>query len=680
MKDEFGYSMIYEILLNLREEFHRYGRIDDSNAKLDEIIKLICISFSLAKRDIKFDLEYVKNKSKQIFDGDVCIAKALRYIFSEECQNHMFYNDDKTNIFGANRKLNIQPTEDEFASVLIKEIQKIDFIMLLKTKKYSDFDLVNECFGHFVRENFRNNKEDAQYMTPYEVTTSILEIVFEDMRNDKYLDYNTLKGFKVMDPSCGVGTLLIESSKFFTKYIEKLEIPFIEKENLITNFRKNGVIGQDKVDRMVRLSKINMLLLGGNMSNIFSGNSIIGDSALRKYNQKVDMIFTNPPFGAEYQITELEMDDYPLLKKMDTSFNMISSELLLLDKCIGMLKDDGYLVIILPDSVFSAKGINEIYRKLLLESTEIRGIIDLPDLTFAQAGTRTKTSILYLRKSKKPKDKLIFMATCNDLGYVVKEKVGVPIKISKGKNQMPTIANMIITNRKTSGVICQEPSITCITKEQLIGNVFKASFYSANRFNALNNMQDMISCGYKLHKLSEVVEFVTSKRKLYTVNENVKHISVLHINSDCTINFREVEKYNPVSKGRVCKEGDLIFSKINPRIPRMAVIPKRKYDIVCSSEFEIMRPKGKYDIYSICFLLRTKNVAMQIENLTSGTSSSHSRIKREQLQNILIPIPVSKETQDKFNEINKKFKQSVDLRYKADTIMMKQLNYLESIF
>ena len=33
-------DMIYEILLNLREEFHSNGRIDDSNAKLDEIIKI----------------------------------------------------------------------------------------------------------------------------------------------------------------------------------------------------------------------------------------------------------------------------------------------------------------------------------------------------------------------------------------------------------------------------------------------------------------------------------------------------------------------------------------------------------------------------------------------------------------------------------------------------------------
>ena len=40
-----NYKLFYEILLNLREAFHSYGRIDDSNSKLDEIIKMIMLSY-----------------------------------------------------------------------------------------------------------------------------------------------------------------------------------------------------------------------------------------------------------------------------------------------------------------------------------------------------------------------------------------------------------------------------------------------------------------------------------------------------------------------------------------------------------------------------------------------------------------------------------------------------------
>ena len=59
------------------------------------------------------------------------------------------------------------------------------------------------------------------------------------------------------------------------------------------------MIGQDKVERMVRLSKINALLLGCNISNINIGNSIIGNSKINSHIGSVNMIFTNPPFGAE---------------------------------------------------------------------------------------------------------------------------------------------------------------------------------------------------------------------------------------------------------------------------------------------------------------------------------------------------------------------------------------------
>ena len=162
-----SYSMFYDILLNLREYYHSHGRIDDSNAKLDEITKLIAISFSMAKRGEKLSLNYVRKVAKDNYGDAEKVADAIRFIFEEEVQNELFNNDDGTNIFGANASLNIQPTENSLAEKVISEIEKIDFLNLLKTKQYQDFDLINECFGHFVRENFRNNKEDAQYMTPF---------------------------------------------------------------------------------------------------------------------------------------------------------------------------------------------------------------------------------------------------------------------------------------------------------------------------------------------------------------------------------------------------------------------------------------------------------------------------------------------------------------------------------
>ena len=562
----------------------------------------------------------------------------------------MFFNEDGTNIFGSNPSLVLQPTENEFAEKLVSEIEKIDFIHLLKNHKYSDFDIINECFGHFVRENFRNNKEDAQYMTPYEISETVLDIIFNDMENDGYFTEEVLSNFTIMDPTCGVGTLLIESANHFSRYLEKKKNNCGNRNRYIEHFRNKGMIGQDKVDRMVRLSKINALLLGCNISNINSGNSIVGDSSINDYLGKVDLIFTNPPFGAEYGVDQLNLCEYPILNSIEISTTNIDSELLMLDKSIALLKENGYLAIVLPDSVFASKGTNSLYRDAILQQVYIRGVIELPSVTFAQAGTRTNTCILYL-----------------------------PVKISKGKNEMLDIAKALTEKRTDKKIILQNPSVTQITSLDLTENIIKPSFYAAERFVTVDNITKGIRDGYAIKKLSDIAEFVTTSRKGFMVSESIKHISVLHVNSNSTINFNEVEQFVPVSKGRKVEAGDLIFSKLNPRIPRMAVVPKKEYDLVCSNEFEIIRPMGDIDAYMLCFLLKTSNVMVQIESMTSGTSSSHSRIKREQLGEILLPVPVSDDEKKRCKELGEKLKKAVEEIYQGESIISEQQKYLTKL-
>ena len=679
MNNGVSYSMFYEILLNLREYFHSYGRIDDSNAKLDEIVKMISINYEMATKGQKFSLAYIRKVAKQVTGDEKNVAAGLINVFEKEASNSMFFNEDGTNIFGSNPSLVLQPTENEFAEKLISEIEKIDFIHLLKNHKYSDFDIINECFGHFVRENFRNNKEDAQYMTPYEISEPVLDIIFNDMENDGYFTEEILGDFTIMDPTCGVGTLLIESANHFTRYLEKKKINCNNRNKYIERFRNKGMIGQDKVDRMVRLSKINALLLGCNISNINSGNSIVGNSNINDYLGKVDLIFTNPPFGAEYEVNQLNLCEYPMLNSMEISANSVDSELLMLDKSIALLKENGYLAIVLPDSVFASKGTNSLYRDALLKHVYIRGVIELPSVTFAQAGTRTNTCILYLQKKKAVNEDRIFMALCEDLGYIVKEKMGVPVKISKGKNEMLDIAKALIENRTDKRIILQKPSVTQITPLDLTENVIKPSFYAAERFVTVENIMKSISDGYVIKRLSDVAEFVTTSRKGFMVSESVKHISVLHVNSNSTINFNEVEHFVPVSKGRKVEPGDLIFSKLNPRIPRMAVVPEKKYDLVCSNEFEIIKPTGDIDAYMLCFLLKTSNVMVQIESMTSGTSSSHSRIKREQLREILLPVPVADDKKKICRELGEKIKMAINEIYQGENIISEQQKYLSEL-
>ena len=256
--------------------------------------------------------------------------------------------------------------------------------------------------------------------------------------------------------------------------------------------------------------------------------------------------------------------------------------------------------------------------------------------------------------------------------------MGVPVKISKGQNQMEIIANALVSDKRRADIVLETPSITNICIEDLTDNILKPGFYSAERIQTIEKLLNS-SADIEIKKLSELVDFVTKSRKGFMVSDSIRHISVLHINADCTINFDEVERFEPISKGRSCQEGDLIFAKLNPRIPRMAVVPRRKYEMVCSNEFEIMRTKGEVDVHTLCFLLRTENVKNQIENLTSGTSSSHSRIKQEQLAEIMIPVPKSKKKKEEYKQANEQIKKSIEMIYEAENNIGNQLKLLSKI-
>lgn len=674
-----NYKLFYEILLNLREAFHSYGRIDDSNTKLDEIIKLIMLSYYYAINGRRFSLELVRQTAVSQFGDEDQIAPTLRMLFEEAAEAPIYRNIDGTSIFGANATLNIQPSENVFAEKLVSEIEKIDFLNLIKDSQISNFDIINECFGHFVRENFRNNKEDAQYMTPAEIAIPVLEMIFSDFQKEHYFEKTDYESFAIMDPTCGVGTLLIEASRQYVRYIGKLNLPEEKKNALITRFLEIGMIGQDKVDRMVRLSKINTLLMGGNSGNIFIGNSISEHTEIDKLKEQVDLIFTNPPFGAEYNYGDLLQEDFELLDQLNCQTGNICSELLMLLKCLSLLKANGKLAIVLPDSVFSAKGLNAHVRNLILWHYRVNAVIEMPAVTFAQAGTRTKTSILYLTKCVPQTEDKIIMATCNDIGYTVKERMGVPVKITSGTNEMYDIVRVYTENSSNNQIISHTPSVTSVKKSDLIDEIINPSFYSADRLQTLSELETRNIEGYELRTLSEIVKCATLGRKNKNTSDVVKHISVLHINPDCTIDFQQMLSYDPISKGRTCSKGDVLFSKINPRIPRMTVVPEFDKDLVCSNEFEIFQPCADIGAYAICFLLKTSYVAKQIEHLTSGTSSSHSRIKREQLMDIKIPYPVSEAAKRELKEIDTLIKQSFEEKYIADAVLREQLNKLEQI-
>ncbi len=612
-------EQFYSELNQIRELFYKYGKFDDANAKLDEISKYIAI-YVYEIQNQKEDLlnlvsEYEKN-------NDFLIVPNLKILFIKLSQSENFTNKDGSSIFGSQPALNIDEKDNPFAYSLLKlVINAVDSVL----NGGKNFDLLNECFGHFVRDSFRNHIEDAQYMTPNEAVDLMCDIALNDLKDEIFGD-----DFLVLDPCCGVGSFLST---------------FNHKNDLIPS-EKVHFIGQDKVERMVRLSKINLFLANIQKQVVSNGNSIVGDSILKDYIGKVDLILTNPPFGARFSSEELKptaKTDYPLLQdvifKNGTNF---SSEILFIDRCITLLKPKGKLLAVVPDSVISSAGLANTLRHRLSynRNVQIKAIIELPAVTFAQAGTRTKTSILYLEKTDVP-NSVIFMAKCENIGFEVSTKKGATVKFEEGINELPQILEAykktnFALNGKNEEILSQNPSCVLVNSELLQTHSWTASHYNANKFQAISKLKNNDS---ELVKLSELVSFDTNFRRNEFISSDSKCISILHVSNDDNLNYEELVNYNPIYQGIVCKTGDLLFSKINPRILRLLVVPHLDFPLTCSTEFEIINSQTDISNYGIKLLLMLPSVQAQINTTTSGTSSSHNRIKSKDLANILIPVP-----------------------------------------
>ncbi|WP_257264543.1 N-6 DNA methylase [Endozoicomonas sp. ONNA2] len=619
--------------------------MDDSNAKLDEVSKVIAVCIAAQNNWINAE-EF--NDLVRTSKHDNIAVDVLNRAF-ETCKTlPKFINTDGTSIFGSSSKLNIQTTDHEFALKLVRTIHGAFSRAVNHVSEDSSFDLINEAFGHFVRDNFRGNIEDAQYMTPPEVVDFICDWAISELALDGF-KFN-IESLKILDPSCGVGSFLASFYRKLTAYLN--DIP--EKINLI---------GQDKVDRMVRLSKINMMLFGSNVFDIEQGNSLIDSHRLDNLNGKVDLILTNPPFGANISFDKLNSqpkDNYPLLHGSYSTSRNVDSELAFIDRELALLKDGGKLFIVVPDSTISSRGLAETLRIRIQGIAKLKGVVELPSVAFAQAGTRTKTSILYLEKctTRCFKTDLVTMATISDLGFQVSSRKGVAVKKYDGVNELVLLGEKLFYQSRVKGIVSETPSCTIETYANIKDASWTASHYSAKRVKAVKEIEEMP--GFEARLLSELGDCETKKRRRLKEEPGSKCISVLHIIGDGILDFNELFTYEPKTKGNVCYEGDILLSKINPRIPRVIVIPELDFPTTCSNEFEIIRAREGIDPYWLCFMLLEKVVQGQIQSLTSGTSSSHNRIKTAELEMVKIPFPVSQDMDKRMKEAASRYRKYVN--------------------
>jgi len=352
------------------------------------------------------------------YDDQTKFFDRINQCYKDALQNKLNYTAEDLKNVG-----NILTTEKislQSLYFLVKELQNYSFSKSIRTQKK---DILGHFFEETNREKFKQSK--GQFFTTTNVVDFLIyamkvdELAIEKFETDYSLPY-------IIDPSTGSGTFLIEAMKIITKEFskhdfkltntKKAKLKKLFPDDKPNDWAEEYIYGIDNSYSLTVSTKVNMILHGDGSSNTFKDDGLKSLQTYSKYtnsklasyetghkvynkakgnigvNEQFDVIISNPPFSVNINDSKEEVDKYYLFG------NKKNSENLFLERYYQLLKEDGRLGVVLPESVFDTTE-NKYIRLFLFKYFKIKAVVSLPQITF-EPFTSTKTSILFAQKKK----------------------------------------------------------------------------------------------------------------------------------------------------------------------------------------------------------------------------------------------------------------------------------------
>lgn len=397
---------------------------------------------------------WVGVKERNTPEGQQAVAKRIKALFQELKDDELY-----SEVFDGNEKINLSPRG---IAVVAGELAKYSFLD-------ATVDVKGMAYETIVSTTLK--RESGQFFTPRNIIKCMVQMLDPD------------ENTRVLDPACGSGGFLVVVLDHVRKKIAKSmyddldELHLKEKYNSqevndrVRNYAEKMIFGFDFDPDLKKASRMNMVMAGDGHANIFNINSLeypkgdkedvpkvnkrielsikqsgdkefpFEESRLDNAIGKFDMVFTNPPFGAnvdvdlaiskEYELGQNweKIDDGSFLKRATSSSE--APEVLFIEQCYKFLKPGGKMAMVVPDGILGNPE-RESTRYWILQHFKLLASIDLPVEAFLpQVGVQA--SLLFLQK-KTEREKLdaatgkedyeIFMAIAEAVG---KDRRGVPI-------------------------------------------------------------------------------------------------------------------------------------------------------------------------------------------------------------------------------------------------------------
>jgi len=619
-------------LLSAFEQCHNYiyandGRLNDKI--FHEIVKLLLMKIWDERRQpeerVSFGITVQEYRDLTHGASDSFIKRLEGLFQAVKNKYPQFLAEDKG--------ISLRPLS---LAYVVKQLQDISI-------SESPRDAKGDAFQSFVYRHQRGGR--GEYFTPYPIVQLAVDIV-DPQPNEL-----------VIDPACGSGGFLMEVVKHVADAAGE------NKKFNQDDFVKKYVNGWEFNPDIAQAAVLQMLSFGGDGREIICKNSLENFAI---HESKYDVIVTNPPFGSKGKVEEVKiLSQYELGKKWcrNDKGKWVSTEelqqsqapdILFLELAVKLLKPNGRMAIVLPEGILQNISVGYV-RQWVKEHALVETVVSIPQEAFIPYGTGIKTSVLFLRKLPARANKDCFMARVRKMGYDVKGKpvykvnsVGAPLS---GKNGELVVDSDIDDITNIYSKLCAGAEIN------QNNDVFTVRHEDLNlRLDVEHYLPNDLALVKKLKRqgarpLGDVAEVLTKTTGFDSAgDQDIRYVAIADIDYRTMqiVSQQTMKAHEAPSRATYrINEGDIITAisgaSTGTAKQATAIVTKEENGAICSNGLAVLRNiKGVDPLYLLGFI-RTPIFYRQVRRLMTGHAIP--AITREDLENVLIPIP-SKKQQD----------------------------------
>ena len=635
-------------LLKKFEEIHDYIYANDglsAQQTLEEFVKILFIK--ICDENEKLNQFSISTEEwNQLKAGKTSGSMAERIFLLFE-QTKQTYPD----IFDSDDRIRISPIALGFT------INKLQGISLLNSSQ----DAKGLAFQKFLSHHEKDGQ--GQFFTP-EPVIDFCVAMMQPKPNET-----------IIDPACGSGGFLMSALKYLQKNDNELDTSQIVTNNLF---------GCDINKSIARIAKMKLLLEANGKTNILCTNSLEDLDSLQlalSHSEGFDIVLANPPFGAKITNSSM-LSRFDLGHKWanyggeyhqtKTVYPHQNAEILFIERCLQLLKEGGRMAIVLPNGNFENPSLAYLRFYIKLKA-KVLAIVNLPEGTFLPFGTGVKTSLLFLEKDSKSKNKQypIFFGRVTKLGYqgnkngtpqYQKDKLGQFLKDELGQPILAEDFSAIVEDFKAfqKGSKIENENAFSIHYNELNGR-FDYDFYAPENRKIFTKL----GAG-KSVRLGDICDIVKGKsKKLKDLNLEVEYVELSDINTHAyeIINSSTYQVHELPSRASYeLQKGDIITAiagnSVGTRKHATALVNEEFEGCICTNGFRILR-NVKIDPYYLLYFLKSEVFLKQMYMYRTGAAIPN--VSDADLANTLIHLPDNKIME----EISLRMKRAFELRQES---------------